>query len=686
MWLKDVDIRNFRTIDHLHIEFDRRTNVIVGPNAVGKTTLLEALRLTKAALAPRTAGEMQHAFISLGAISPHNPQAINYSALIRDLSRPLEIEARFELTLAESQMLDSLISDVATSIVRASLGPGTLGQGPLALVQYLSSPHGIAQLTAATTAVTNALAGIKSNGFLLLKLKIDSALNTINGSNQIDQLIFQTMEARLAPNQAIFSYFPADRAIPTGEINIQIGGPDSAAQLESHNSQPQTKFQRLKPTIVNNYLFNEATRATLTSNFKSIFLKILKDRELVGISVNQLGLVTIQIKDVVSNRVFDIDGMSSGEKGLILTFLLISQSVAAGGVIMIDEPELHLNPAVCKTLLPFIIDELLVPKDIQAIICSHSPEILGSAFDSSLCTLLHLQSSTVISKIYPEDKREVFDALRRLGTSASEVLFAAGSIFVEGEHDIEVLRAGFEDLIVKYNLTQLGGRGNVEKEIATLQEAEKRNEIDTLKCFIFDLDNAPTSLESSKLVKVLQWKRRCLENYLIDEKIIYDLLRDEEIAKRKIDTRGQVHELLKAMAISQLREVVATFVYKKMAFDNPGLRPREIHGKSYDDMAGALFSRLQSLSNQVSGLQEIAWKKDFTEKCNAEHALRLPDWETEWTTLCDGKRFFHDLHQTYGVKVSPLKLKKWIIERMGREKTDAWVLVEKFLTDGLKIA
>ncbi len=99
---------------------------------------------------------------------------------------------------------------------------------------------------------------------------------------------------------------------------------------------------------------------------------------------------------------------------------------------MIDEPELHLNPAVCKILLSFLIDEYLVPHNIQAIICSHSPKILGAAFDSERCSLFHLQSLTVISPILSVDRREVFDALRRLGVSAGDVLFSAGSIFVEG--------------------------------------------------------------------------------------------------------------------------------------------------------------------------------------------------------------------------------------------------------------
>jgi hypothetical protein len=358
--------------------------------------------------------------------------------------------------------------------------------------------------------------------------------------------------------------------------------------------------------------------------------------------------------------------------------------MAVGGIIMIDEPELHLNPAVCKLILPFLIEEFLIPNDLQAIICSHSPEVLGSAFDSADCTLFHLQSPTVISKIYPEDKREVFDALRRLGTSASDVLFSAGSIFVEGEHDIEILQVGFDKLLVKYHITQLGGRGNIEREIKTLQAAEARGEVDTLKCFIFDLDRAPASLASSKMVKVLQWKRRCLENYLIDEKIIYDILNDLEVSKQRIESRGDASKELKEIAMRQFNETVATDIYNQMAYESLGLRPSEILGKSYVQMADVLFGRIGNLQGQISGLAEADWKREFASKCVVEGASRVAEWESNWIGLCDGKRLFRDLHQHFGLKVSSLKLKKMIIDRMQREQSDAWVLVEKLITDGLK--
>ena len=508
MKLTTLVVRNFRVLEDISVTFDPIANVIVGPNAIGKTTILEALRLAKGTLAPRTPDETTHVFTSLQAISPHVPNRFNYAVLARDVKRPLNIAASFDLNADELSKLDGLAPDLATAIVRASLAASGGAQGQLALVQFLSSVHGAQALQAANKQVESLLGPVKASRRILLDLHIDPIAGTVSGTHQFDQLVFSALESKLPPSQTLFSYFPADRAMPPGETPIQIGGQDAAMQLQSHNSQPQMKYSRLKSTIVNS-TFESAVREKLIADFKKLFSRVLKDRELLDTHiVNDFGLISIQVKDLATGRTFDIDQMSSGEKGLILTFLIISSAAAPGGVILIDEPELHLNPAVCKLLLPFLIDECLTPKGIQAVICSHSPEILGAAFERQDCGLHHLQSPTVISKIYPEDKREVFDALRRLGTSASDVLFSSGSIFVEGDQDAEILDVGFSKLLGRYKVTQLGGRGNIEREIKTLQQSAAKEEFDTVKCFIFDLDNAPTELTSTKLVKVLQWKMK----------------------------------------------------------------------------------------------------------------------------------------------------------------------------------
>src|ERR1700683_414480 len=101
MRLKSLSVRNFRALENINITFEGWADVIVGPNAVGKTTILEAIRIAKAILAPRVPNEAQQALTSLGAISPHLPQQMNFAALARDPTLPLVISCRYELAAAE---------------------------------------------------------------------------------------------------------------------------------------------------------------------------------------------------------------------------------------------------------------------------------------------------------------------------------------------------------------------------------------------------------------------------------------------------------------------------------------------------------------------------------------------------------------------------------------------------------
>jgi predicted ATP-dependent endonuclease of OLD family len=96
MKIQQVEIENFRGLESIRFEPDKLVNVIVGPNAIGKTTILEAVRLAKAILAPRYFQETQQALISLGAISPQfqffgAARQLDYTALARDPGKKLRI-------------------------------------------------------------------------------------------------------------------------------------------------------------------------------------------------------------------------------------------------------------------------------------------------------------------------------------------------------------------------------------------------------------------------------------------------------------------------------------------------------------------------------------------------------------------------------------------------------------------
>jgi recombinational DNA repair ATPase RecF len=75
MKLAYLKVQNLRALEDIEIEFGNVANIICGPNASGKSTIFEAIRLVRAVLAPRLQNEAQSVLIQMQALSQHYPQA-----------------------------------------------------------------------------------------------------------------------------------------------------------------------------------------------------------------------------------------------------------------------------------------------------------------------------------------------------------------------------------------------------------------------------------------------------------------------------------------------------------------------------------------------------------------------------------------------------------------------------------
>ncbi|VWB69782.1 DNA replication and repair protein RecF [Burkholderia lata] len=683
MHLRSLKIVNFRAIKHVEVEFDSQVNVIVGPNAIGKTTILEAIRLTKAMLAPRTQSESNQALFALGAASPHVPNRMKMSAIAQDELQPIVISCRYKFTVDEVGWLKGQIQQIATSVVQARMGQSFAFPG--ALISFLSSPQGKSELEKAATEITDELTKIDaSDRQALLELTITPGVGPTSTGSQLAPIFLSILENRNSPSQTIFSYFPADRALPAGEQPVQLGSADSNQQLEAHNSQPQLKYTRLKNTIFSAIVMSDADRSKLFEEFNRIFSGVLWGRNIKGVGVNEIGLLSITIEDE-SGRQFDLDGMSSGEKGLILTFLLIERTVIEGGLILLDEPELHLNPAVSKELLPFIVDQYARRKNLQLIICSHSPEILAGAFDRDECSLYSLQSGSMLTKVRRQDQDVISSALRLLGTSESEELLFKGIIFVEGADDVLMLETGFGDMLRRLKIKDLGGRIEVERQIELLQSTEKDVPSTSKRYFIFDKDDAPSTLKSTSGVKVLQWDRRCLENYLLDMDAISDLLMDVDVIKEPFSSMGEVNQFLKSLAFSQLTERVAREVYTACAFGDVGLRVGDVRGKEIPDIASGLAHRVSAMKHSLSSWSESEWKLEFETVCAKREQELRAIWGIKWREDCDGKRLFRDIGASGRLRMNVRNFKKRVVTQMRNSQSENWRSIKSLLatlTDG----
>lgn len=682
MHIRALTIQNFRALQDISVDFSTRVSVIVGPNAAGKTTVIEAARLAKALLAPRTQSEAQQILHSLGASSPHVPQRLRLQAIAQDASKPLVIRTHYEFVSDEIELLRAAKTQIATSLIQAQGGQAFAS--PDALIAFLSSDEGKANLKGAEEAVERTLSQVASTRRCSLDLNFPPNAPPRSDGNPIEAQFIAYMERRLPPHKTAFTYFPADRALPSGEQPVQLGGPDAAQQLESYNSQPQLKFSRLKNAIFSaSFIANASNERPLAEEFERIFNGLLKGRKLDSFGINEIGFLNVQIRDLESNRVFDLDGMSSGEKGLILTFLMIARSVVQHGIVLLDEPELHLNPAVCKDLLNFIIEEYAKPRNLQVIICTHSPEILTTAFDSDDCALYHLMSGTNISRVHTQDKSNISEALRRLGATESDNLLYRGVVFVEGPDDVSLLEAGFSHLFRRFKLKPSMGRSEVEKAAQLLQDNEGTAAVSP-SYFILDLDDEPTTITTSESVRVLQWSRRCLENYLIDLEILTKLLMDDEVTKNPLSNEGEVRKLLTRLAMSQLRDVAIRTLYAENRFIGLGLRKEDLSAPSTEAIAKSLAARIHEAKVKLEPFNPVSWQESFLAAVEVKRAELQKTWESNWVPLCDGKRLLLDLSKEVALRLNQKKFKLRLMKEMALARTPNWIEMESSLKELLK--
>ena len=674
MHLTSVAIRNFRSLKDFRMAFRSGANLIVGPNAVGKTTVLEAIRLTKAVLAPRTAQESSQVLLSLGAVSPQLPQMFNFEAIAKDIRQPVEIECGFALSDEEVGQMPELFEELCRATVAAQHGI-SVDRGALGLVQFLSSPMGQAAYASARAYVQENIQKAAATRSCDLYLVMDPNRG-ISGKHYFSQVLFSVFESRLSPYRTRFSYFPADRALPHGEIPIQLGAVDAQQQLESHNSTPAQKYQRLKNSIFAWLIDNPASKADLENTFRTIFRKLLTGRDIGSFGVNQYGQASIRIKDSNTHETFDIDSMSSGEKGLILTFLIIARSMERGGIILLDEPELHLNPAVCKSLLSFLLDEYLLPNNVQAILCSHSAEIFSTAMRRQECTAYHLRQGGTVSEVRKIDRPEVAQALRLLGTSEVEEMLYEGIVFVEGEDDVELLEDAFPETLSRIKFRELFGRSELEKHIGRLQEAERKGQKENTSYFLFDRDRKPTGLQSTLKVRIKQWDRYCLENYLLDSATLFDVLRKEEYVKHPPANMGEAEKMFLEIAQSQLIARIIEDVYSSYGYMDPHLRTKEIGGKGFEPAATTLFERLTTIGKSLSSLDQTEWKRHFVDSCEAMLNERQQEWRRSWYIECSGKRFLTDLYRRCTITIMPLTFKRQLLAQAMLGRTEGWKLLE----------
>ena len=194
--------------------------------------------------------------------------------------------------------------------------------------------------------------------------------------------------------------------------------------------------------------------------------------------------------DVDQNEIIDIDDLSSGEKSIIALFLpylestitkMISPSQPSAQIAstaLIDEPELHLHPALQGILLEYIRNTSIT-QNIQFIIATQSATLLDAASDDELFTLAPASSTVGHNQlIRVADNFDRLEAIRELTGSTYALTRFRPVVFIEGPATNEVRGASDQRLLEillpesdSWTIVPSAGRGNAQRSASALREA-----------------------------------------------------------------------------------------------------------------------------------------------------------------------------------------------------------------------
>jgi len=275
-------------------------NVIVGPNAVGKTTIIDSFRMVKAILLPRFQNEAQITLQSLGVLSQHNPSVggpgMELNLLANNPGLPIEITYTIEINDNEISSLKHSADNLSLMFLQAEMLRGEQ-DNILAFTQFLSTSAGQKRLSALKLDVEKKISNLTKGSALTIGLRMDGQTGQMRGVDLDSQMMLSALDRSIEPYKSYFNYFPADRALPQGEIPIQLGSHDVQQQLQSYLAQPALKYARLKHTIVQNVMFSDEGRDLIRKEFDHIFDSLLPGKRLDSIQFTPFNALRVLVED-----------------------------------------------------------------------------------------------------------------------------------------------------------------------------------------------------------------------------------------------------------------------------------------------------------------------------------------------------------------------------------------------------
>jgi len=111
----------------------------------------------------------------------------------------------------------------------------------------------------------------------------------------------------------------------------------------------ENKYKNVKSQLSEEYVVTllkgaDPASAPLQRSIKELFRTFFPGKEFLGVTLNTKDVLTFPVR-LSTGETHDIDELYSGEKEIVCGYLWLRTGTPLRSVVLIDEPELHLNPA-----------------------------------------------------------------------------------------------------------------------------------------------------------------------------------------------------------------------------------------------------------------------------------------------------------------------------------------------------
>ena len=318
----------------------------------------------------------------------------------------------------------------------------------------------------------------------------------------------------------------------------------------------------------------EKSHRSLMQTLQELFTVFFPKKEFLGAQPSARGTLDFTVRTAAGDH--DIDDLSSGEKEVLYGYLRLRNTAPRNSVILLDEPELHLNPRLVAGLPDFYYKHLGKVLNNQLWLVTHSDALLRQSVGHAGFNVFHMQppspGGTDVSQAQEitaneEVEQVIIDLVGDLAAyrpGGKLVILEGGG---DSEVDLRMVQDLFPEIIPQVNLISGGNKTRVQDFHELLELARKAGALPAKVYSITDRD-FDTSEPTSTAAKVYRWDRFHIENYLLEPSFILQLMQDLHVKSAKTLSENDVDDLLRTSAehtaSALLRHSMETFANSKM--------------------------------------------------------------------------------------------------------------------------